>query len=119
MSNDRQSSFKEEEEEAEKREKGEGGGGHRYNVRQKQENGPQEKIYFDETQPFTTSSPVKTNWQNMTYTILPEEYSVIEDNDNSNQWNPDEAFSEVCSKDRKLNKRVNIKNNYCFLSLFI
>jgi hypothetical protein len=42
----------------------------------------------------TTSSPINICRHNMTYTILPEEYSIIEDIPNS--WNPDEAFIEVC-----------------------
>jgi hypothetical protein len=52
------------------------------------------------------SSPVNINRHNLTYTVLRDEYSIIEENDssgnnsiitmNTNGWNPDEAFSEVC-----------------------
>jgi hypothetical protein len=47
----------------------------------------------DEFQPRSTSSPVELNRQNVVYTILPHEYSIIEDDNNG--WNADEAFSEV------------------------
>ena len=47
----------------------------------------------DEFQPSATSSPVEVNRQNVAYTILPHEYSIIEDN---NGWNPDDWNFELC-----------------------
>jgi hypothetical protein len=70
---------------------------------QQHEDSSQQKICLDETQPFiTSSSPRNINRQRLNYTILPEEYSIIEETNNtSTDWNPDEAFNDVCSEEEE------------------
>ncbi len=66
-----------------------------------EDNLEKEIMSFSNTEPSAaaaaTSSSVNINRHNRTYTIRPEEYSVIEE-DITSDWNPNDAFSEVCVK---------------------
>jgi hypothetical protein len=73
-----------------------------------EDNLEKEIMSFSNTEPSAaaaaaTSSSVNINRHNRTYTIRPEEYSVIEE-DITSDWNPNDAFSEVCENRMNINK---------------